>query len=941
MFWRKLAFFAILLGLAALTTVFARPNQEIPETKVNTSGTQYISPNGDGIQEASEIEFEVTVFVKSLEGYIPEYGIRITGSGGNVVKEIIETEEQDIGWFRRLFRAYEAYTLTRKITWDGMDQDGNLVADGTYDVNMWVVAADEQRADISLDSFVVDVTAPSVTVIPPEYLYFSPNGDDNFETIVIEHQNGTIEDKWEAAIVDSSDQKIRTYAWNNGVPENIVWDGIGDDAELAADGFYRYQIAAADRSGNSFETSFENIELDTTDTPVSISVSPFYVSPNGDGILDDLTISLSQDVDEDIVSWSLVIDDGKGTVSRRYEGTDSPPGTIIFDGLDDGGRSVKQGTYRAVFGIKYRTGNNPIVKDDFVIDVTKPDIDANITSTILSPNGDGRFEKIEATFKSSEIVTWKGEIYDGDDNVVLQTSSDETTSLVVWQGQDPDGNVVPDGDYFAQAVFTDVAGNSRRIGPEKIIIDVTLPQVAYTIDKDYFSPDGDGIKDTVTATFTTSEPVRGILSIEDEAGRDVGTVGGFGRAYQYVSGTYTYEWNGISGSGLIVPGGTYTVKTMFEDLAGNRSTAAPVELVVDIRKASLSISSPDGFSPNNDGKAETISIEVIASFYDTVDEWKVSYVDGSGKVMNSEEGTEILPREFTWDGSMRFTDSEIKALEGLYTVQLDATYRKGDKVKATTLPFFVDVTPPAVNLQATADPFAQINGSVEGDIFITLQIDDAHEVTDWALDVVTPDGEIVRSFTGRGDIQDHILWKGQPEKVRTETALDQMILRVHVVDEVGNETDFEQEVPLDLLLAKKDGKYYILVPDVIFGAYKFALDSKSPEIYESNIESIDRVIEIFNKYTKFGLLLEGHALNIYRDDPNGPEKENKEEEVLVPLTENRAKSVKAALAERGMDEDRIEIQWFGGKHPIVDVHDREVWWKNRRVEFIMLLEDKE
>ena len=100
-----------------------------------------------------------------------------------------------------------------------------------------------------------------------------------------------------------------------------------------------------------------------------------------------------------------------------------------------------------------------------------------------------------------------------------------------------------------------------------------------------------------------------------------------------------------------------------------------------------------------------------------------------------------------------------------------------------------------------------------------------------------------------------------------------------------------------------------------------------------NIRSIERVVNIYQRYPNNGLLLEGHALNIYRGVD--PQKEAEEEEILVPLTRRRANTVQDALIERGMDSEKIEIEYFGGREPIVSVHDKEVRWKNRRVEFIM------
>jgi len=277
--------------------------------------------------------------------------------------------------------------------------------------------------------------------------------------------------------------------------------------------------------------------------------------------------------------------------------------------------------------------------------------------------------------------------------------------------------------------------------------------------------------------------------------------------------------------------------------------------------------------------------------------------------------------------------ADIKASEGRYTVGLDVVYRKGNSATAESSPFFVDVTPPAVNLQAAADPFAKKNDtSMEGDLYITLQIDDAHDVSDWLLDVATPDGEVLRSFSGTGDIQDQVIWQDGKERVSGAPISAEVILKVEVVDEVGNKTTFQQPVPLDLLVVYRDGKFYLLVPNVIFGAYQHALDSKGPEMYARNLSSVERVKKIFDKYTAYDLHLEGHALNIYRGNAV---KEAAEEKILVPLTERRAETVEKALVEIGMDPDRIEKSWYGGTQPIVDVHDREVRWKNRRVEFIM------
>ena len=66
-------------------SLFAFGTTEVPEIPPVTSGTQYLSPNGDGVQDDATLKFSVKLYVKSEEGYVPEYGLRIIDSSGEVV----------------------------------------------------------------------------------------------------------------------------------------------------------------------------------------------------------------------------------------------------------------------------------------------------------------------------------------------------------------------------------------------------------------------------------------------------------------------------------------------------------------------------------------------------------------------------------------------------------------------------------------------------------------------------------------------------------------------------------------------------------------------------------------------------------------------------------------------------------------------------------------
>lgn len=830
---RKTLLIGLILFLFTGFAVYAGGQPEVPSIPPVTSGTQYLSPNGDEVKDQATLEFTVTVYVKSKEGYVPEYGLEIKDSQGNILKQIIEKEDRDVGWLRSLFMGYKKFELERSVTWDGKNTEGEVVPDGSYGLSLWVAGPDGKRQEQALDDFVVDTQSPKAVIVEPDSLIFSPNGDGYKDTITITHAKATSEVEWTAEIKDSEGEVVKTYTWENGTPGEVVWDGTGDDGNALPEGTYTYVLSAEDRAGNkSGDITLEGIELDRTDTPIEVVIEPEYFSPNGDGVQDEAVAYLDQAVKEEILSWSWTVVNERGeTVSTgRREG--AVPSEIVLEGLDDNGQPLPEGTYRFSYSVTYRNGNRPVATEEVELDVTPPQINVSVNNPVFSPDGDGRKDTTSIQFKSNEKVTWEGSIVDPDGREILATSSERTTSLIVWDGTEESGDAVEEGRYLLLAAFTDRAGNTTDIVPKTVKVD-----------------------------------------------------------------------------------------------------NAPVNVRI---AAGLK-----GFSPNNDGRNEHMPLQINASQYDDVQRWTVAITAQGQNVRRVFSGEGELPRELSWDGNLSQQENmdTRAAPEGRYTAEIDVEYMKGKSAQSSTDSFVLDVTPPRVGVKVAQDPFARTNGSIEGDVFITVNVEEENEITDWSMDIVDRNGDVIRTYTGDGDPSGDITWNaGSPEdKAKLDTEM--FTLNLKVTDAGGNERDYTQQVPLDVFLVKRDGKLYIAVPNIIFGAYQHALDSRSAEMYERNIQSIERVLNIYERYPANDLLLEGHALNIYRGVD--AQKEAEEEEILVPLTRRRANTVRDALVERGMDTEKIEIEYFGGRLPIVSVHDLDVRWKNRRVEFIMKKAEKD
>jgi flagellar hook assembly protein FlgD/outer membrane protein OmpA-like peptidoglycan-associated protein len=922
--WKLLIGIAL---LAATVPVFAGGNKEAPVVSDYPKEPAYLSPNGDNVQDNAKIDFTVRLRIKSKKGYVPTYGLRIK-RGDAIVRDVRNSSEKpDIGWFMRLFTGYTEFTLTRSIEWDGKDDEGKVAADADYQGTLYVIDANRNETEIKVGDFVLDNTPPRATV-SAESLFFSPNNDGHKDTLLI-RQSGSSEDLWNGTVLDASGNAVRTFTWKSGPPVDQEWDGRTDSGGVAPDGTYSYVLESTDRAGNKTRIdSLRNVVLDTRPTPVRIAVDPPYFSPNGDKVKDTTTLTLSTDIKDGIVGWKVaVLDPGKREVWARQETSDKAPDAIVFDGRDSAGTVLPDGVYTVTYQVTYRNGNAPDTSASVNLDNTPPVASLEIDNPIFSPVG----RKKTATIRlvANERVTGQGRFLDAGGRVLAESAPGQTTSEIVWDGTDLAGNRLPDGVYGIDVTVTDLAGNTTRVPPARITIDTVPPKVDVAVDNTIFSPNGDGVRDTVTVTVRTDKPVSGTLTAAEPSGGRIGPLD-----LRRFGGEVSQVWDGTGPNGQPLPDGTYQVRAAFEDDAGNETDVGPVAVTLDRRAGRIAVDVPDGFSP----AVGKLTARVNAEVYDGVDAWKLVIQDSTKRTVKTFTGSNPLPKEVTWDGR---TDAGSPAAEGKYTASLEASYRNGNRAAADSNPFQVDVTPPQVSLAVASDPFVRTDGTLQGEAFATLNVKDASPIGKWSLDLLDQKGEVVRTYNGTGDPSGNLVWKGEftasgapsrdyqgnPTEYR-----ENYTVRMVVADEFGNSTTYRGPVPIDVIILRKDNKMFLLVPNIIFGAYRHELDSRGPEFYKRNMDSIKRVADLAKRYPDYGIGLEAHAENIYL----GQAREKQEEQILFPLTQRRAESVRKALVDLGVAPARITSNAYGGKFPLADVRDPQVYWKNRRVEFILV-----
>lgn len=166
-----------------------------------------------------------------------------------------------------------------------------------------------------------------------------------------------------------------------------------------------------------------------------------------------------------------------------------------------------------------------------------------------------------------------------------------------------------------------------------------------------------------------------------------------------------------------------------------------------------------------------------------------------------------------------------------------------------------------------------------------------------------------------------------------ESASDYSVV-LKLRDEFGNTSEVAKSLSTDILAIKVDGGYRISVSSIVFKPYTADYKDVSAGIAAHNVNTLDLLASRLNKFPDYKVKLEGHAVMVNWDDAAKGKAE--QEQTLIPLSKERAESIKAALVERGVDAGRLFTDGVGANNPIVPDSDFLNRWKNRRVEFYLL-----
>lgn len=717
----------------------------------------YISPNNDGVQDELSFPFSL-----SDSRYITGYEFVIKNQAGEMVRRIANKETRPekrtfSNFFRNLFAAESGIQVPDSLRWDGTTAEGNVAEDGLYSFQVRAWDDNGNVGSTEPRSVYVDTTAPEIEIEdkPREERIFSPNNDGNKDTLII-NQEGSVEEQWQARILNASGTAVRSFTWNEQAPEKLVWGGKNDEGILVPDGVYKYRITATDRAGNTTTAEYGNIVKNTEQTPVALTINRAHFSPNEDGVKDEVLLATDVPVKSGITNWSIEVVNEAGRTVREYSGTETAPENVVFDGRGSGGNVLPEGWYRARFSVMYRNGNNPRAESPrFQLDVTPPSVSVNANTSVFSPNGDGNKDVIVFNQETSAEETWHGYILNEEDERVLSYKwVEKAEPRLRWDGRGEAGNLLDDGIYYYQLAAQDKAGNRTESRRVRFELDTRETEVLLTAGSSVFSPNGDGRKDSIRflpKLQNAGEVVSYRLVVENEAEEQVRLFEGSGSVPE------TIRWDGFLSEGGPAPDGTYRARIRVTYRNGNQPTAATQPFRIDTVKPQIEVNAQYTlFSPDGDGNRDTVRIRQDSSKEEL---WQGEISNAEGEVIKSafwkgETG------DFVWDG----TDNAGNPVpDGAYTYTVSTEDRAGNRAQETIDGIQVDTAPTKIFVTASGEYLSPNGDGTYEDIAFNTIINRVEGLESWFLELVDETGNVQKRFEGSERVPKRIVWDGTNE----------------------------------------------------------------------------------------------------------------------------------------------------------------------------------
>jgi hypothetical protein len=245
--------------------------------------------------------------------------------------------------------------------------------------------------------------------------------------------------------------------------------------------------------------------------------------------------------------------------------------------------------------------------------------------------------------------------------------------------------------------------------------------------------------------------------------------------------------------------------------------------------------------------------------------------------------------------------------------------------------------PRAPELAVSVSPryFSPDGDGIDDELLMAISCRDESTIDEWKLTIMEGEqpNQIFVELSGKGSPPAKILWDGRSSQGELVQSATDYPFSLTVKNIHGLSSTSHGLIGVDILVINEGDQLKVQVPSIVFGSYSSGFTGLSDETLRSNDFILRRIAQVLNKFSTYKVTVEGHA-NLTAETEAGRLLEQVRE--LQPLSQQRARFVVDYLVNLGVDRSRLTAVGIGGTRPVAKYEDRANWWKNRRVEFILI-----
>jgi flagellar hook assembly protein FlgD len=260
---------------------------------------------------------------------------------------------------------------------------------------------------------------------------------------------------WTLRVRDGGGHTLATFTGSSDTAAGTWAPAPGS----VADGTYHWTVDATDGWGNGPLQDQGDITVDTTAPSLSLADADGpvpQITPNGDGVSDGISFAAGSSEPGSIAGTVL---DGASQVVDHVSASVNASTTLGWDGRDDDGAWVADGTYTVSIRAVDRAGNKSPAQQRTVNAFGAMGSVASSKAVFYPQDGDTIATTTSLTFRLRSAATVDWTIRNPSGAVVRTILSGATlgagTQTFVWNGRGDAGPFVPRGTYRSVVTATD------------------------------------------------------------------------------------------------------------------------------------------------------------------------------------------------------------------------------------------------------------------------------------------------------------------------------------------------------------------------------------------------------------------------------------------------------------------------------------------------------